>query len=188
MNVSPSAWGYLCHILTGDGSSSWNPPSWLHISTTLEKACNERVCDSIISHQIQDTVVVCPILPSNHTLPGDYYSTKKLVKNLGLPVEKIHACKNGCILYWNDNVDLEYCKFCGDARYKPSRERDLYQKKSPYAVLRKLHNVRCTDGFAPHALIDVYMEPLIEELLQLWHVDVRTYDCHRYKGIPSVVQ
>ncbi|KAL0420877.1 UNVERIFIED_CONTAM: hypothetical protein Slati_3110600, partial [Sesamum latifolium] len=28
----------------------------------------------------------------------------------------------------------------------------------------------------PKCLIDVYLEPLIEELLQLWHVDVRTYD------------
>ncbi|KAL0361983.1 UNVERIFIED_CONTAM: hypothetical protein Scaly_1153500 [Sesamum calycinum] len=111
---------------------------------------------------------------------------KKLVKDLGLPVEKIHACKNDCMLYWMDDVDLEYCKFCGNARYKPSRGRDLHQKKSPYAVLRYLpltpvyrgcilrgrllkesRNVRLglsTDGFAPH------------ELLQLWHVGVRTYD------------
>ncbi|KAL0373082.1 UNVERIFIED_CONTAM: hypothetical protein Scaly_0989800 [Sesamum calycinum] len=44
---------------------------------------------------------------------------KKLVKDLGLPVEKIQACKNSCMLYWKD-VDLEYCKFCGDARYKPA--------------------------------------------------------------------
>ncbi|KAL0433737.1 UNVERIFIED_CONTAM: hypothetical protein Slati_2708000 [Sesamum latifolium] len=28
----------------------------------------------------------------------------------------------------------------------------------------------------PKRLIDVYLEPLIEELLQLWHVGVRTYD------------
>ncbi|KAL0292207.1 UNVERIFIED_CONTAM: hypothetical protein Sradi_6997700, partial [Sesamum radiatum] len=63
---------------------------------------------------------------------------KKLVKDLGLPVEKIHACKNDCMLYWMDDVDLEYCKFCGNARYKPSRGRDLHQKKSPYAVLRYL--------------------------------------------------
>ncbi|KAL0405749.1 UNVERIFIED_CONTAM: hypothetical protein Slati_3888800 [Sesamum latifolium] len=28
----------------------------------------------------------------------------------------------------------------------------------------------------PKHLIDVYLEPLIEELLQLWHVGVRTYD------------
>ncbi|KAL0377067.1 UNVERIFIED_CONTAM: hypothetical protein Scaly_0824300 [Sesamum calycinum] len=110
---------------------------------------------------------------------GDYYNTKKLVKNLGLPIEKIYACKNSCMLYWKDDVDLEYCKFCGDPRYKPSRGRDPHRKKSPYVVLRggfdvssircrvleafdrmypdfieESRNVRlglCTDGFAPHA-------------------------------------
>ncbi|KAL0320266.1 UNVERIFIED_CONTAM: hypothetical protein Sradi_5288100 [Sesamum radiatum] len=29
------------------------------------------------------------ILPYGHTLPGDYYNTKKLIKDLGLPIEKI---------------------------------------------------------------------------------------------------
>ncbi|KAL0448505.1 UNVERIFIED_CONTAM: hypothetical protein Slati_1406900 [Sesamum latifolium] len=60
------------------------------------------------------------ILPPGHTLLGDYYNTKKLIKDLGLPVEKIGACKNGCMYYWKDDVDLEYCKFCEDARYKPT--------------------------------------------------------------------
>ncbi|KAL0294870.1 UNVERIFIED_CONTAM: hypothetical protein Sradi_6864100 [Sesamum radiatum] len=63
---------------------------------------------------------------------------KKLIKNLGLPIEKIDACRNGCMLYWKDDVGLEYCKFCGDTRYKPSLERDPHRKKSPYAVLRYL--------------------------------------------------
>ncbi|KAL0284313.1 UNVERIFIED_CONTAM: hypothetical protein Sradi_7202400, partial [Sesamum radiatum] len=64
--------------------------------------------------------------------------TKKLVKDLDLPVEKIHACKNGCMLYWKDDVDLEYCKFCGDSRYKLARGRDPHWKKSLYVVLRYL--------------------------------------------------
>ncbi|KAL0310268.1 UNVERIFIED_CONTAM: hypothetical protein Scaly_2944500 [Sesamum calycinum] len=69
---------------------------------------------------------------------GDYYNTKKLwIKNLGLPVEKIHACKKGYMLYWKDDVDLEYCKFCKDARHKLSQGRDPHWKKSPYAILRK---------------------------------------------------
>ncbi|KAK4391410.1 hypothetical protein Sango_1918800 [Sesamum angolense] len=54
--------------------------------------------------------------------------------------------------------------------------------------LEKPRNVRlglCTDDFEPHVipgpsnlkrLIDVYLQPLIEELLQLWHVGVRIYD------------
>ncbi|KAK4391377.1 hypothetical protein Sango_1915500 [Sesamum angolense] len=63
---------------------------------------------------------------------------KKLIKNLGLPIEKIDGCRNGCMLYWKDDVGLEYCKFCEDTRYKPSLERDPHRKKSPYAVLRYL--------------------------------------------------
>ncbi|KAK4383318.1 hypothetical protein Sango_2787300 [Sesamum angolense] len=31
-------------------------------------------------------------------------------------------------------------------------------------------------------LINVYLEPLIEELLQLWHVGVRTYDHGTYRA------
>ncbi|KAK4403217.1 hypothetical protein Sango_1062400 [Sesamum angolense] len=37
-----------------------------------------------------------------------------------------------------DDVDLEYCKFCGDARYKLTRGRDPRRKKSPYVALRYL--------------------------------------------------
>ncbi|KAL0360852.1 UNVERIFIED_CONTAM: hypothetical protein Sradi_3769700 [Sesamum radiatum] len=63
---------------------------------------------------------------------------KKLIRDLGLPIEKIHACKNGCMLYWKDNIELEYCKFCGDPRYKPTRDRNPQRKKSPYDLLRYL--------------------------------------------------
>ncbi|KAL0404314.1 UNVERIFIED_CONTAM: hypothetical protein Sradi_2072200 [Sesamum radiatum] len=57
--------------------------------------------ESHISKHIYDRIFQWAdhILPRNHTLPMDYYSTKKLIKNLGLPVVKINACKNGCMLY-----------------------------------------------------------------------------------------
>ncbi|KAL0282281.1 UNVERIFIED_CONTAM: hypothetical protein Sangu_2958500 [Sesamum angustifolium] len=83
------------------------------------------------------TIMMSQGWQADHTLPGDYFSTKKVIKDLGLPVEKIDACNNGCMLYWKDDVALEYCKFCEDARYKPFRERDLCRKKSPYAILRE---------------------------------------------------
>ncbi|KAL0400231.1 UNVERIFIED_CONTAM: hypothetical protein Sradi_2366400 [Sesamum radiatum] len=78
------------------------------------------------------------LLPRDHTLPFNYYNTKKLIRDLGLPIEKIHACKSGCMLYWKDDIGLEYCKFCGDPRYKSTRDRNPRRKKSPYAVLRYL--------------------------------------------------
>ncbi|KAL0303559.1 UNVERIFIED_CONTAM: hypothetical protein Sradi_6224000 [Sesamum radiatum] len=50
----------------------------------------------------------------------------------------IDVCKNSCMLYWKDDVDLEYRKLCEDGMYKATRERDLGRKKSPYVVLRYL--------------------------------------------------
>ncbi|KAL0409371.1 UNVERIFIED_CONTAM: hypothetical protein Sradi_1871500 [Sesamum radiatum] len=37
-----------------------------------------------------------------------------------------------------DDIDLEYCKFCGEARYKLTREGNPNCKKTPYAILRYL--------------------------------------------------
>ncbi|KAK4383082.1 hypothetical protein Sango_2812000 [Sesamum angolense] len=78
------------------------------------------------------------ILSRDHTLPLDYYNTKKLIKNLGLPMEKIDACRNGYMLYWKDDIDVDYCKFCREARYKPTRERNPNCKKTLYAILSYL--------------------------------------------------
>ncbi|KAL0448284.1 UNVERIFIED_CONTAM: hypothetical protein Slati_1384800 [Sesamum latifolium] len=77
-------------------------------------------------------------MPRDHSFPDGYYNTKKLIKDLGLPMEKIDACKNGCMLYWKDNIDLDYCKFCAEARYKPTKEHNPNRKKTLYAVLRYL--------------------------------------------------
>ncbi|KAL0442149.1 UNVERIFIED_CONTAM: hypothetical protein Sradi_0153800 [Sesamum radiatum] len=51
---------------------------------------------------------------------------------------KIDACKRGCMLYWKDEIDLDYFKFCGEARYKPMREQNPNRKKTSYAILRYL--------------------------------------------------
>ncbi|KAL0401433.1 UNVERIFIED_CONTAM: hypothetical protein Slati_4173200 [Sesamum latifolium] len=37
-----------------------------------------------------------------------------------------------------DDIDMDYCKFCGEVTYKPTRERNPNRKKIPYAVLRYL--------------------------------------------------
>ncbi|KAL0307839.1 UNVERIFIED_CONTAM: hypothetical protein Scaly_2968000 [Sesamum calycinum] len=64
--------------------------------------------DGHISERLYDRISQWAnnILPSDHILQGDYYNTKKLIKELGLSVEKIDACKNGFMLYWKDDVDL----------------------------------------------------------------------------------
>ncbi|KAL0412264.1 UNVERIFIED_CONTAM: hypothetical protein Slati_3816100 [Sesamum latifolium] len=41
---------YLCHVMTRDGSSSWNPPSSLHTPTAPDKAYDDHIRDSHLSH------------------------------------------------------------------------------------------------------------------------------------------
>ncbi|KAL0294649.1 UNVERIFIED_CONTAM: hypothetical protein Sradi_6875400 [Sesamum radiatum] len=40
---------YHCHVMTGDGSSSWNSPSSLHTLTALDRAYDDHVKDTVTS-------------------------------------------------------------------------------------------------------------------------------------------
>ena len=68
-------------------------------------------------------------LPEDNIMLYSYYQTKKLVRSLGFPVEKINCCESGCMLYWGDDDEaLTSCKFCGKTKYKHcigSRKRKL---------------------------------------------------------------
>lgn len=76
-------------------------------------------------------------LPSDHKLPFNYYQTKKPMWDLGLPMEKIDICIEGCMLYWKDDAYAESCKFCGHDRYK----RRGGQKPISHKVFRYLPSI-----------------------------------------------
>jgi hypothetical protein len=42
-----------------------------------------------------------------HLIPMTTYDSKQNVCPLGLEVEKLHACKNDCVLFRDDNADLK---------------------------------------------------------------------------------
>ncbi|XP_039126954.1 uncharacterized protein LOC120263115 [Dioscorea cayenensis subsp. rotundata] len=58
------------------------------------------------------------VFPPDNTMPTDYYHHRKTMNELGLPVVKIDACKNGCMLYWKHDATTVSCKFCDEPRYK----------------------------------------------------------------------
>jgi hypothetical protein len=54
------------------------------------------------------------MLPQGNVVPRTVYEAKRNICLLGLEVEKIHACKNDCILYRGDEYeDHEKCHICG---------------------------------------------------------------------------
>ncbi|CAM8945008.1 unnamed protein product [Rhodiola kirilowii] len=56
-------------------------------------------------------------LPSENNYPETYRDVKKILKNLGLTYETIHACEYGCVLYYKEFSELEYCPVCHEPRY-----------------------------------------------------------------------
>ncbi|XP_059292523.1 uncharacterized protein LOC132045979 [Lycium ferocissimum] len=70
-------------------------------------------------------------------IPESFNKAKKVIKDLGLGYEKIHACPNDCMLFWNDNAKMDNCSVWGSSRWKNVRD-DLTNKntKIPAKVLR----------------------------------------------------
>ena len=56
-------------------------------------------------------------LPTDNTLPRNFYEAKKLKRGLGFDYNVIHACKNDCILFWRENEQLNECPICHESRW-----------------------------------------------------------------------
>ncbi|KAK6782174.1 hypothetical protein RDI58_019970 [Solanum bulbocastanum] len=70
-------------------------------------------------------------------LPKSFNKAKKIIKDLGLGYDKIHACPNDCMLFWNENAEKYNCSVCGSSRW--SNEGDCTingSSKIPAKILR----------------------------------------------------
>ncbi|XP_052181209.1 uncharacterized protein LOC127794273 [Diospyros lotus] len=79
------------------------------------------------------------VLPEPNTVIDNFYSTKKLVRGLGLPVEKIDCCRNNCMIFWGDDSDLTVCKFCHENRYKQVDQADSSKRQKTCVPYKKMH-------------------------------------------------
>jgi hypothetical protein len=66
--------------------------------------------------------VLRDMLPEGNQITGSVYEAKKIICTLGIEVEKIHACKNSCVLFRGDYADLDKCPKCGYDRYKRKKD------------------------------------------------------------------
>jgi hypothetical protein len=65
------------------------------------------------------------MLPQGNSVSETVYEAKQIIYPLGLEVEKIHACKNDCILYRGPEYeDLEKCSICGLDRFNRRKDSD----------------------------------------------------------------
>jgi hypothetical protein len=67
--------------------------------------------------------IIADMLPKENKVPANTYYANKLICPLAMDVEKIHACRNQCILYRGDDYkDLESCPKCNASRYKTNKD------------------------------------------------------------------
>lgn len=96
------------------------------LNIKAEHHFSERCYDEICQ-------LISELLPTDNRMTDSFYNTKKLVKGLGLPVEKIDCCFNNCMIFWKDDIELTECKMCGHPRYK-SHNRGPRKNKKKYIL------------------------------------------------------
>ena len=54
-------------------------------------------------------LVIASLLPKENILPKNMYESNKILGSLKMPYDQIHACPNGCMLFWNEHKYMDYC-------------------------------------------------------------------------------
>ncbi|XP_073137591.1 uncharacterized protein [Henckelia pumila] len=90
------------------------------ISEILQMKAQWNMSESNMDQMCQLMSKLCP---KENNVSDSFYSTKKLISELGLPVEKIDSYQNNCMIYWGADSNLIECKVCQHPKYKPQRSR-----------------------------------------------------------------
>lgn len=96
-------------------------------------------------------------------MPDSRDDGRKILKNLGMDYNNIHACPNDCILFRKEHDALEKCPVCDSDRYRT----DLNGQKVPRKVLRH---------FPLIPRIKHFFQCKSMAALATWHKDNRSKD------------
>ncbi|XP_074367216.1 uncharacterized protein LOC141707765 [Apium graveolens] len=147
------------------------------------------------------------VLPDDHKLPEKYYTVRKMIRGLNMEYEKIDACENDCMLFYEEHSENTKCDKYKRDRYKEIRNvrlglstdgfdpfRDAHAKEyTVWPVVIVVYNLSpsmCNKDpymFMPLLIpeptdptkdLHVYLRPLFDELKLLWHTGVETYDIY----------
>ncbi|KAL0289226.1 UNVERIFIED_CONTAM: hypothetical protein Sradi_7077100 [Sesamum radiatum] len=155
----------------------------LHLKV-LCRWCNHLV--NLLLELLRDT------FPDNVNLHANYYETNKIIAELGFSCEVIDACPNNCILFRGKDGKLDECEICGEGRYKDEakkvatkrmryfplkpRLQKLFMSTKTASLMRWHAKERIEDGVLRHPADSQAWKPLVDELKELWHIGVPTYD------------
>ncbi|XP_074282878.1 uncharacterized protein LOC141607428 [Silene latifolia] len=120
--------------------------------------------------------LILEVFPQIKVFPSTYYEGKKIINDLGLGYEKIHACPSNCMLYWGEFSQKEECHKCHTSRWKKTasqvgnnkdKEKGHLKKGEPAKVMRYF-------PFIPR-LQRIYASPKTAHDMR-WHHESRVKD------------
>ncbi|XXG59995.1 hypothetical protein AAC387_Pa04g1985 [Persea americana] len=112
------------------------------------------------------------VLPSGAKLAESYYQARKLTENLGFTYETLDACPNNCMLFRNENVNLDTCIVCQTSRWKEDGAGYNRQNSSTSVVNRGKRVAAKQVRYFPlkPRLKRLFMSSKISELMR-WHAE-----------------
>jgi len=78
------------------------------------------------------------LLPKSQCVPNTLEKVQKVVPDLGLDYQKIHACINDCVLFRKEYAELDTCPTCGDSRWKAADSVEMEASSSDAALKRRV--------------------------------------------------
>lgn len=146
------------HMLKVTDTSIWDGCTSHSQLSIVSRLLNLKSKKRFLKKGFNQTVqLMKEVMPSGSKIPEDFYQMKKLVSSLGLLVEKIDVCINGCMLFWKDDMNKRECKICGHARCmqrklgKKKRYKEVSYKKMYYFPLTwRLQMLFASNKIAEH--------------------------------------
>ncbi|CAM8895538.1 unnamed protein product [Rhodiola kirilowii] len=97
------------------------------ILRAMQMKVESRLSDKGFDKMLHNTKKILP--PDNNYL-GSYKDVKKVLRDMGLGYETMHACDHGCVLYYKELKDQLSCPVCGEARSTQFRSKSKVPKKT----------------------------------------------------------
>ena len=94
------------------------------------------------------------LLSKPNFVPKSTYEAKMMVSPLSMRVQRIHACRNHCMLFYGDNAGLENCTSCGPCRYKNNTDFSPVEGDQP----KKRKRGEKKNGGVPHVEDDTCVD------------------------------
>ncbi|XP_065856508.1 uncharacterized protein [Euphorbia lathyris] len=129
--------GMYDRILSSSETPLYPSCTTFTILSAVLKLFNLKVSHSWTDKSFTELLqILKKMLPDGNEVPISTYEAKKLMCPMGMEYEKIHACRNDCVLYRNDYADMQAYPRCGVSRYKRKDNDSCLRKKGvPAKVL-----------------------------------------------------